>query len=391
MIKKERGLSQLSRFGHVYLISQQADVISFFKEMEVFFRDLSVDISFPGNVESSSKLVVLDASFLVNASKGFYQLLEKKEFALICLVPGTISENIRTFVENKFQYLIPFPVQKSIFLHHLSELKSKIEQSRKEECKDLSSLFTETPSFFGCFGGSSKLIKKVRTKIERVALDETSVLLVGETGTGKTTCANIIHKLSKRGSVDIKPINISTIVDSLASSTLFGTKVGAYTDATAMDGVFKMADKSTLFIDEIDLASPLVQGMLLSVLETGLIQKVGSDKNEQVDFRLISATNANLEKLMEDNSFRKDLYYRISDNIIKLPALRNRKEDIPEIVNVMLLNKNKDIGQEAIVRLQEYDWPGNIRELLQCLNRAVGISRGDVISAEEIDFCLVNG
>ena len=183
-------------------------------------------------------------------------------------------------------------------------------------------------------------------------------------------------------------LSMSTIVDSLAGSTFFGTVTGAYTDATSKKGFFKMADKSTLFLDEIGLASPLVQAMLLNVLNSGEIQKVGSDNIEKVDVRLITATNENLELLVEKGSFRSDLFYRINDNIIKMPALRDRKEDLPEIVTAHLSGTARTLSENAMDKIMQYNWPGNIRQLHKCLDRAFNFYNKEIITADELDFDL---
>lgn len=376
---------------NIYLVSKREDIINYFMSMKEVFCNLLIENNVPSPGELRKSLVVLDASILDSSPRSLFVQIEEKTYPILCIVPFQISNNIKQYVEGKFNYTIPFPIQKNLAINYckniLEEIRVKnheINETRKQFCQK----FTEKTSFFGFFYGKSKLIKEVRTKIEKIAQNDSTVLLLGETGTGKSTCGNIIHKLSKRGNKKIITCNISTVVDTLASSTFFGTETGAYTDATAKEGLFKQAHKSSLFLDEIGLASLSVQGILLDVINTGKVQKVGSDNFEKVDVRLITATNENLEQLINENKFRRDFFYRIQDNILKLPALRERPEDIPSIVDNYLINKQKTLSNSAIEKLQEYRWNGNIRELIQCLNRAIDYSTEDIITADEIEFSI---
>ena len=150
--------------------------------------------------------------------------------------------------------------------------------------------------------------------------------------------------------------------------------------------MFEAADGGTLFLDELGVASLDVQAMLLTVLETGNFKKVGTQKEQHVDVRLIFATNADITRMLRDGSFRSDLYFRICDNIIKLPPLRERKEDIWEMVESYIVKEDFMIKEDALERLENYSWPGNIRELHKCLRRAMVRSKDHVIGAEQIDF-----
>ena len=160
--------------------------------------------------------------------------------------------------------------------------------------------------------------------------------------------------------------------------------------AARSQGLFKAADGGTLFLDEIGMSSPALQAMLLTVLESGQIQKVGSEKTERVDVRVIFATNASISAMMQSGSFRSDLYFRISDTVICIPPLRERKEDIRFMIEEYAAKNRKYIPETTVRRMEEYYWPGNIRELHQCLRRAFRNCPHDTIGAEYLDFGLFN-
>ena len=232
-------------------------------------------------------------------------------------------------------------------------------------------------------GRSIAALEPVRADIRRMSTASTDCRL----GTGKTTAAKIIHSHSQTKDKKMVSYSLSTVVESLAESTFFGHVKGSYTNAeNERIGLFEAADGGTLFLDELGVASLDVQAMLLTVLETGNFKKVGTQKEQHVDVRLIFATNADITRMLRDGSFRSDLYFRICDNIIKLPPLRERKEDIWEMVESYIVKEDFMIKEDALERLENYSWPGNIRELHKCLRRAMVRSKDHVIGAEQIDF-----
>lgn len=387
-MKGESILSQESSLSNVRLITSREDVISLLKKSLGFHENISIRRDLSSLWDKSTIITILDVSILENCPPIVFVKLLHRNLPILFLETNEISEKLKIFIEERFKYVVPFPLGSSVLKKYLElidiAIKAKINGNNYNHSIEL----TKTESFFGYFVGKSRIIKMVRTQFEKVAKNDSPVLLIGETGTGKTTGAEVIHKLSRRGAKEIAKLSISTVVDSLAGSTFFGTAAGAYTDATVKKGFFKMADKSSLFLDEIGLASPLVQAMLLNVLNSGEIQKVGSDNIEKVDIRLITATNENLYQMVEDGSFRSDLFYRINDNIIKMPALRERKEDLPEIVEAYLSGKNRMISDSAMDKIVQYDWPGNIRQLHKCLNRAFNFYDNEIITADELDLKL---
>lgn len=342
--------------------------------------------TFPSEYEA---IPIFDAELFTD-DKNYDAILNSNDLNRIaCLVFPDISEIAQIRVEKTFCNILTFPCEAPSFQNFLKKISRSIEyQTQKIDIQKYGIQSIKNTSIMGFFCGHSKLIEDVRQGIQKAATNENPVLLLGETGTGKTTAAKLIHKLSSRRHKAFESLNISTVVDTLSSSTFFGTESGAYTDALKHKGVFRNADNGTLLLDEIGLASEKVQQMLLEVLETQKIKSVGSDKVEKINVRMIFATNAALYNMLKTGSFRQDLYYRISDSIIRFPSLRQRKEDIRDIVKNYLETTDKKISESAIHRLEKYDWPGNIRELRQCLKRAIENSASGTIQAEHLDFGL---
>ncbi len=230
------------------------------------------------------------------------------------------------------------------------------------------------------FVGESKEIKEVRKFISLVSASNVPVLVLGETGTGKELVARAIHSQSARSSSPFVAINSSCLQESILESELFGYKKGAFTGAqTDKVGLLQIADKGTFFVDEVADMSPAIQAKLLRVLETSVFRKLGDTKEIKVDVRFIFATNKSIEEEVETNRFRKDLFYRLNTFIITVPPLRDRRGDIPILVDYFMEkhargNKKKVISKDAMDLLMGYHWPGNVRELANVLERAVLIS-----------------
>lgn len=334
---------------------------------------------------------IFDAEFFTDDDY-YNAILNSNDLNRIACVfcPG-LSYDAQVRAEKTFCNILTFPCESGEFRNFLKKISRSIEyQTQKIDIQKYGIKRIKNTSIMGFFCGHSKLIEEVRQGIQKAALNDNPVLLLGETGTGKTTAANLIHKLSDRRHKAFESLNISTVVDTLSSSTFFGTESGAYTDALKQKGIFRNADNGTLLLDEIGLASEKVQQILLEVLETHKIKSVGSDKAETINVRMIFATNAALNNMLKNGSFRSDLYYRISDSIIRFPALRKRKEDIRDIVRNYLETSEKRISEMAIESLEKYNWPGNIRELRQCLKRAIENSGSGPIQSEHLDFGLFN-
>jgi len=228
----------------------------------------------------------------------------------------------------------------------------------------------------------------------RVANSRATVLIQGESGTGKELLARLIHNLSSRSGKPIIAVNCGALPENLLESELFGHEKGSFTGAAARRiGRFEEADGGTLFLDEIGEISPPVQVKLLRFLQEREFQRVGGNQTFHADVRIISATNRDLETKVKANAFREDLYYRLNVVVISVPPLRERKEDIPPLIKHFIKhyaaenNKNiKDITSEAKDVLLKYDYPGNVRELENIIERAVVICRNSILSLEDLPF-----
>jgi transcriptional regulator with PAS, ATPase and Fis domain len=235
-------------------------------------------------------------------------------------------------------------------------------------------------------------MQEVLALVERVAPTNSTVLIGGESGVGKDLIARAIHQNSRRASGPFIKINSTAIPDTLFESELFGFERGAFTGANASKpGKFELADKGSLFLDEIgDVPAP-IQVKLLRVLQEREFERLGGTKTIKVDVRLIAATNKDLRAALEQGTFREDLYYRLNVVPIDIPPLRERKEDIPELARHFLARFTRENGKEvesitpaAVNRLMEYHWPGNVRQLENAIERAVALSRGKVIDADDL-------
>jgi formate hydrogenlyase transcriptional activator len=235
--------------------------------------------------------------------------------------------------------------------------------------------------------GNSAALESVLEQVEQVAPTDSTVLIEGETGTGKELIAHAIHKASQRYGRAFIKLNCAAIPLDLLESELFGHEKGAFTGAIAQKvGRFDMADKGTLFLDEVGDIPPALQPKLLRVLQEQEFERLGSGRTHKVDVRLVAATNRNLVKMVTRGQFRNDLYYRLNVFPIMLPALRERREDIPALVTHFVKMFSRRMGKqvdsippETMAAFQWYSWPGNIRELQNLVERAVILSRDGVL------------
>ena len=239
--------------------------------------------------------------------------------------------------------------------------------------------------------GESEPLRLTLTKIEHVADTDASVLLLGETGTGKELLARAIHNRSRRKDRPMVKVNLAALPSSLIESELFGHVKGAFTGAVSDKvGRFQLADGGTLFLDKIGELDPELQTKLLRVLQEGEFERIGSAQTSRVDVRMVAATNRDLHKAMEQGKFRPDLYYRLAVFPIEVPPLRLRREDIPLLVWHFVETKRVRLGRtidsiptKVMNALVEYDWPGNVRELENVIKRAMILSpRSTLILAE---------
>ncbi len=241
--------------------------------------------------------------------------------------------------------------------------------------------------------GSSAIIQQLKNQVDMAAASDAWVLITGENGTGKELVSRRLHKVSARAAKSFVEVNCAAIPQELIESELFGHEKGSFTGASERKrGKFDQANQGTLFLDEIGDMSMPTQAKILRILQEQRFERVGGSQTIQVDVRVFTATNKNLEEEIEKGNFRQDLYYRLNVIPIQVPPLRERKEDIPALTNHFLKNLlpkgGKTISDSALQRLMEHDWPGNVRELKNTIERLVIMTPGDTISSDSLNWLV---
>ncbi len=339
----------------------------------------------------SDERVYEEMSRLNNQLAGMHRELSKKNAEL---------EGLKAKLEERVKERTA-ELTREILKHEQTEKKLRkalkdIERLKEQIESDYTYLREELKSEhkFEDIIGQSDPLKYVLFKIEQVATTDSSVLLLGETGTGKELIARAIHSMSQRKERPLVKVDCATLPPNLIESELFGREKGAYTGSQERQmGRFEFADGSTIFLDEIGELPLELQVKLLRVIQDGEFERLGSNHPIKVDVRIIAATNRNLEKEIAMGNFRKDLWYRLNVFPITLPPLRQRKEDIPLLVNEFVQRYSKKIGKDitkipdsAMETLQRYPWPGNIRELQNVIERAVINTPGTLLQlADQLD------
>lgn len=326
----------------------------------------------------------------VNGIEAMKQILSYNPSLPVILM--TAYSSVETAVDalriGAYDYLI-----KPLDFDALKEtLKKAIEHSRLGvENRELRRQFSEENASTEIIG-RSPAITSMLSMIRTVAPTEATVLITGESGTGKELVARALHAQSLRKDEPLVTVNCAALAETLLESELFGHEKGAFTGADKRrEGRFKQADRGTLFLDEIGEMPIGVQAKLLRALQQGEIQRVGSDKSEHVDVRVIAATNRDLRKEVEERRFREDLYFRLNVISLEVPPLRQRKEDIPLLAAHFLSHyaernhKNvKGFSAQCMDMLLHYDWPGNVRELQNAVERAVILCTGEYVTGPEL-------
>jgi two-component system NtrC family response regulator len=308
---------------------------------------------------------------------------------------GTVETAVASMKEGALDYLTkPIDLDELLLIFHKVIERSQLIQ----ENKALKAQLQERYTFSNIIYGSPKM-EEVIGLVGRVAPSQATVLIRGESGTGKELIANAIHFASPRSQMPLIKVNCSAIPETLLEGELFGHEKGAFTGATQRRiGRFEEASGGTIFLDEIGDLSPGTQIKLLRILQEKEFQRLGSNQTLKTDVRVIAATNQNLEEIMKKGLFREDLYYRLNVITIPLPPLRERREDIPLLIDYFLKNYSKvnqksisDISKEARSLLLRHSYPGNVRELENLIERAVVLCRGEVITSQDLPFHLQEG
>jgi len=330
-----------------------------------------------------------------------YEIAAAEGIKAICLIPlvnrgqvlGTLSISRTTetpFVPEDVNFLsrasgqIAIAIENALAYREISELKDKLAQEKLY----LEEEFRSEMGFEQIIGNSTAL-KHVLQQVETVAPNDSTVLLLGETGTGKELIARAIHDRSRRKQRTLVKLNCAAIPTGLLESELFGHEKGAFTGAISQKiGRLELADQGTLFLDEVGDISIEIQPKLLRALQEREFERLGSTHTRKVNVRLVAATNRDLEKMIADREFRSDLYYRLNVFPIRIPPLRDRREDIPLLVSYFVqkfskqMQKNVEAVPTAVMKgLTDWDWPGNIRELENFIERAVIVTRGKSLEA----------
>ncbi len=361
--------------GHQVLTAQTGhEAIALIEKMEV---DLMI---------TDMKMPQMDGIELIEKTKAINQYIR----AIVITAHGGIANAVEAMKAGAWDYLqkpldleaVKILVQKALNTHQL-EAEHRYLHEEREVLYDSRQLV-----------GNSHAMEQVKRTIELVAQTKSTTLIRGESGTGKELVAHAIHQQSAERNRPLVKVNCAAIPEGLLESELFGHVKGAFTNATgSRKGRFLLADGGTIFLDEISLMSPDMQGKLLRVLQEREIEAVGSDSTFKIDVRVVAATSCNLEEGVETGSFREDLFYRLNIIPISMPPLRERKEDIPELTEY-LMNKIstrvhktiKNIEGDAMNVLFEHNWPGNVRELENVLERAIVLTTGNSVTVENL--CL---
>jgi two-component system response regulator HydG len=375
MIIRESFLHWFQKYGHkVEAAASGFEALDILEKIP--FDLMFVDIKMPG----------MDGIELLEKVKGEYP----DTLVVIITAYGSIDTAVKAMKLGASDYLLkPFkPDQLSLVMEkiaHQKKLESEYNylKGRLEEITRFDDIIGQSPQMEDIFG-----------MIPEVAQSDSSILIVGETGTGKELVAKAIHAKSRRANGPFIAINCGAIPDSLLESELFGHQKGAFTGAIhGRKGFFEVVSGGTLFLDEIGEISAKMQVDLLRVLEEKKIIRIGDRQPIEVDFRLISATRQDLEKQVAEGTFREDFFYRVNVIMMTVPPLRQRKADIPLLVQHFLDKYSREtvkrvdrVDREAMKLLKDYDWPGNVRELENAIERAVVLSKSRTLGSDSFSF-----
>jgi DNA-binding NtrC family response regulator len=307
---------------------------------------------------------------------------------LLLTAQGTVETAVEAMKEGAYDYLT-----KPVDLQRLKILLDKIVE-RQETLREVKALRRQLRDHgtFGPMIGNSPEMRKIYSVVEQAAPTSASVLITGESGTGKELVAQTIHQLSPRSSFPFVAINCAAIPETLLESEIFGHEKGAFTGAAdRRQGCFELADRGTLFLDEIGEMTPTTQVKLLRVLQERRFRRLGGRNEQSVDVRVIAATNIDPVEAVQKGKLREDLYYRLNVFALTLPPLRDRRQDLPLLVQAFLNEFNQrnqksiaGVDQQVMRSLEQYGWPGNVRELRNVIERATILASGPFIEARHL-------
>ena len=308
--------------------------------------------------------------------------------AIVMTAYGTISTAVEAIKKGAFDYLTK-PLDKDVLLITVKRAAEKAELLR--ENLQLQKALFDKFKIEGIIGHSKKMVEAVEI-MKKTSPSTVTVLILGESGTGKELVARAIHYNSPRRTRPFIAVNCAAIPENLIESELFGYEPGAFTGAASRSiGLFEASNGGTLFLDEVGDLPPMTQSKILRALQDKEIRRLGSRENIKVNVRIIAATNKDLEKEIANKTFREDLYYRLKVITIELPPLRERKEDIPDLVDFFIAKYNQEFGKRikgieetALRALRDYHWPGNIRRLESVIERAVLMCESSHIGLKDI-------
>jgi len=360
------------------------DVISFETGMEAlnFLRDNSFDV-----LVTDVRLPDVDGLSIL---KEISQMNNSQVIVMTAF--GTIKDAVEAMKLGAFDYITkPFSLDEFLLLIERALDVKRLRDENIRLKKDLSRCY--------CFPniiGESEEIRKVFSLIEKVAESDSTVLILGESGTGKELIATTIHYQSKRKDKPLIKVNCAAMPDGLIESELFGHEKGAFTGAIKRKpGRFELASGGTIFLDEIGDIPLSTQSKILRVIQERQFERVGGTETLNVDVRIIAATNKNLEEEVKKGSFREDLYYRLNVIPITLPPLRRRKEDIPSLIDFFLgkcrnkISRDVRFSKDAMDALLKYDYPGNVRELENIVERCITLSTSDIIQKDDLPSFII--
>ena len=400
------------KFGNILIVDDDTDVLLAAKLLlKQHFRSVQAEKN-PDLIPTLLKnnnydVILLDMNFtkdVASGKEGFYWLdkileIEPQSIVIFITAFGDVDKAVQAIKEGAIDFVLkPWQNEKllatvstALKLRHSQREVDQLRVQKQQLCEDINAPFNNII-------GESGAIREVFKTIEKVARTDANVLILGENGTGKELIARAVHRQSMRSNEVFINVDMGAISETLFESELFGHIKGAFTDAKEnRPGRFEIASGGTLFLDEIGNLPLSLQAKLLTALQNRQITRVGANKAVDVDIRLICATNQPIYQNAQDGTFRDDLLYRINTVEIKLPALRERKEDIPLLAEYFTSvyakkyqRKIKGISAAAIKKLQSFHWPGNIRELQHAIERAIILGESEQIQASDFIFASAN-